>query len=406
MFWYSLIFEVPRYLLPAALATGAWLFVRERPSASPPVPGDRVVVLVVGHNEGDSVRRCIASLYEQTLTDFEIVCVSDGSTDNMADEIRALEREGKVDKALTLALRGGKTAGSNLAAGMSNREIIVIVDCDSSFERDCLERMVAPFADPRVGVVSGNICVRNYRTSMVAGFQAIEYLVSIGLGKRISDAIDQVTCASGALSAFRRSVMMRLGAMDATGGEDLEFTLRAREAGIPVRFAHDAVCYTDAPQTLAAFLRQRKRWEGDSIDVRYRRHLFTMNPFDHRFRWMECYHQVEFLVVNVIAALVFPVYVLTMFGWYGEGAIAFLLGVLLVTTCADLFLLTLGNLVAGRHARWDLMGLCLFYSCFQTFVMRCFRAMVYVREAFLWETLKDPYRPAKVRFRPDHRVMR
>lgn len=397
-FWYSLVFEVPRYLVPALLVTGAALFSRPQQRPRSRITGDRVSVLVVGHNEGGSIRRCVLSLHEQTLKGVEIICISDGSSDRMASEIRLMEREGLIDRAVTLSLRGGKAAGVNLAAGLASRDILVVVDCDSSYERDCLERLIAPFADPTIGVVSGNLHVRNAGESLIAGLQAIEYLISIDLGKRVSNLLDQVTCASGALQAFRMSVVRRIGCMNATGGEDLDFTLRAREAGIGVIFAHDAVCYTDVPRTLSAFLRQRKRWEGDAIDVRLRRHGFTLNPFDRRFALSECYHQLEFIFSNVVAAITFPVYVLMMFAWHGSEALLFMLGVLLVAICADLFLFTVANLVAGRHARWGLLLHCLIYSLFQTLVVRVFRANVYVREAFLRETLRDSYRPAKVRF--------
>jgi cellulose synthase/poly-beta-1,6-N-acetylglucosamine synthase-like glycosyltransferase len=400
-FWFGLIFELPRYLVPSLIVTAVTLFPfaprRGRRRGAP--GGDRVTVLVIGHNEGDSVRRCIHSLHEQTLKGFEIICVSDGSTDNMTAEVRQLEREGRIDRALSVSLRGGKVAGVNLAAALSARDILVIVDCDSSLDRDCLENLIAPFADPLVGAVSGAIYARNHRRSLISSFQAIEYLIGIGLGKRVSDALGQSTCASGALSAFRKHVMVRVGAMDATGGEDFEFTLRVREAGFKVRFVPEAVCYTDVPESLAALLRQRKRWEGDAIDVRFRVHGYTMNPLDSRFRLAECYHQFEFLIFTALASCIFPFYVFYLFAKFGEHAPVFLFGVLIVTTSADLFMFVLANLVAERHARWELLGVCVLYGAFQTFVMRFHRAITYFRETFLLDTLKDPYRPAKVRFK-------
>jgi hypothetical protein len=68
---------------------------------------------------------------------------------------------------------------------------------------------------PRWGV-SGNIGVRNYRTSVIASFQAIEYLITISLGRHLSDLLGIVLIASGAL---RRS--------DATPSSRLEVGMSA-----------------------------------------------------------------------------------------------------------------------------------------------------------------------------------
>ena len=55
--------------------------------------------------------------------------------------------------------------------------------------------------------------------------RSLEYLLNISVGKRLLDLFGQVSCASGALAAFRRRVLIGSGgssARDATGVAELQ----------------------------------------------------------------------------------------------------------------------------------------------------------------------------------------
>jgi poly-beta-1,6-N-acetyl-D-glucosamine synthase len=125
----------------------------------------RVSVVLVGHNEQRSLRGCVEAPAEQTLLVdggvMQVVVVDDGSTDLMMDVARGLKREGKIDTLLRLEHRSGKSAGVNLALSVCREDIIIIADIDTTFDRDAFAEMLAYFADPRVGAVSGNLGVRN-----------------------------------------------------------------------------------------------------------------------------------------------------------------------------------------------------------------------------------------------------
>jgi cellulose synthase/poly-beta-1,6-N-acetylglucosamine synthase-like glycosyltransferase len=99
-----------------------------------------------------------------------------------------------------------------------------------------------------------------------------------------------------------------VGGLDAGGGEDLDMTMRMRKAGWSVRFAPDAICYTDVPETFKAFIRQRFRWERDAIRLRYRKHRDQVSPLSSKMQPLELVHQLEFLIFDVGAALAMPIY--------------------------------------------------------------------------------------------------
>ena len=116
LFWYVLIFDVPRYVLPfVALAfTGVRRKAEDEGRARAAAPLS-VSIIIVGHNEAGSIRACVRSLREQSIGGFEIVIVSDGSSDAMASVSAEIVRRGEAKCIVSTRARGGKASGINLA---------------------------------------------------------------------------------------------------------------------------------------------------------------------------------------------------------------------------------------------------------------------------------------------------
>lgn len=396
LFWFTVLFEFPRYLLEF-LATVVVIPRRskQRSAAMPPLPN--VSILIAGHNEEDSIRRCVASLREQTHAKLEIVCVDDGSTDRTFALMEVLEREGQIDRAVRCTLRGGKSSALNLAARLATGDIFVVVDIDCSFDRDAIAEILRPFADPRVTAVSGNILVRNWQASIISSLQAIEYLIGISLGKTASDVFNQVSCVSGAFGAFRREAWMRLGGMDVGPGEDFDFTMRMRIAGDRIAFAPRAHCYTDVPETLAALARQRSRWERDAFWIRFRKFYRTLAPSRGEIRWQETIHQLDFIVFNVAAAALFPIYVFMLFMDHGQFAFVILIAAGLALYVLDGLAFVLATWFTGKPRYWRLAPFLVIYGPFQSYVMRFIRLSAYIDEWVISKSREDEYVPEKVR---------
>lgn len=399
VFWYTVVFEAPRYLLPFLVVA-----IAHRTASVAPVPDTsksirdlRVSIILIGHNEEDALEACIRSLREQSFPIFEIIVVSDGSTDGMAKVAARLVREGRIDQVLTTDLRGGKSSGVNLAWHAAKGDIVINVDCDCSFDRYAIEFLVQPFIDPRVGATCGDIAPRNAPASLIAQFQEIEYLQSISVGKRIANAADQVVCASGAFGAFRREALRSVNGFDVGGGEDLDVTLRLRKAGWTCVFAPESICYTDVPTTAFQYIRQRLRWERDAIWIRYRKHTGLMSPFRPDFRFAEAFHQWDFLLFSVVGAVVFPVYLIWLAVSFGSFAPAILIAMQIGLLGIDVVLLAISAWTTRRPVFWRNLPYLPGYSLFMTYVMRPVRLWAYVDELCFSGSHRDNYTPIKVR---------
>jgi cellulose synthase/poly-beta-1,6-N-acetylglucosamine synthase-like glycosyltransferase len=396
LFWFSLILEWPRYFLtfiPSVLITMAQ-FKRD-PGPMPNV--GKVSILIPGHNEADSIEQCVLSLGEQTYQNFEIVCVSDGSTDDTYKIMKRLQREGKVDKIAECAIRGGKSSAINLGMRLASGDIVIVIDCDCSFDRTAIEEIIRPFSDPKMGAVGGSVMVRNGDKSITASLQAIEYMVAIQLGKTALDAIGQLSIISGAFGAFRREAFIHVGMMDQGPGEDGDITIRLRLYDYKIGFALRSVAYTDVPVHLYNLIMQRKRWERDALWTRLRKYGRTLNPASRDFKLKELPHQFDFILMDVICGVVAPFYTVWLITTAG---LSFTLFILFTTYIAflvmDSFLFICACLATGKTNYWRYWPFMFIYGPFKGYLMRYARLYTYIEE-WIWSASRhDNFAPPKV----------
>lgn len=393
LFWFVILFELPRYSMVYLTAGLLMPFQRRyQPLAKRP----KISAVIAGHNEADVIERCLLALQEQSWVPDEVIVISDGSTDTMTLRLRELQKRGLVTEIHSTGLRAGKSAATNLAVRRATGDIIINIDCDCTLDRHAFLRTCEAFDDPSVGAVAGNIVVRNPYKSFVTGYQSVEYLVILSLGKRGGNITNQVTCASGAFGAFRRDALQQVSGLDAGGGEDLDLTMRIRKAGWNVRFAPEAICYTDVPETFSAFIRQRFRWERDAIRLRYRKHSDQVSPFSKQIQPLELIHQLEFLAFDVFAALAMPVYLVWLFATYGDMAPAILVAAQLGLFGLDFLSISLAALTTPKVLRVRHLLFMPGYSILNSYFMRFIRLSAYFQEWVFDASYKDSYVPTKV----------
>src|SRR5262245_18405910 len=138
---------------------GTWSRLRARPprrAAGEPA----VTVLTVAHDEASQIAERIENLLalDYPVDRLEIVIASDGSTDATVETARAYERVGV--RVVAFEDRRGKPAVLDDLVPKARGEIVVLGDARQRFAPDAVRALVAPFADPEVGAVSGELILR------------------------------------------------------------------------------------------------------------------------------------------------------------------------------------------------------------------------------------------------------
>ncbi|NBH10389.1 glycosyltransferase [Amycolatopsis sp. SID8362] len=224
-----------------------------RPSTPVTAP---VTVIVPAYNESAGIEAAVRSLAASGQV-VEILVVDDGSTDGTADLVEAL----RLPQVRVIRQpNGGKPSALNTGIAQASHDLIVMVDGDTVFEPDTVRTLVQPFANPRVGAVSGNAKVVN-RRGLLGLWQHIEYVVGFNLDRRLFDLAECMPTVPGAVGAFRRTALRRVGGVpDNTLAEDTDLTMALCRDGWRVVYEQDAVAWTEAPASLGALWRQRYRW--------------------------------------------------------------------------------------------------------------------------------------------------
>lgn len=218
-----------------------------------------VSVLIPAFNEERvieaSVRRALATQGMRV----EIIVIDDGSSDRTSAIVREVFGLDPRVRLLTLE-NGGKARALNAGLAIAKGDVIVALDADTRFEPDTIAKLAAWFADSGIGAVAGNAKIGN-RVNWLTRWQSLEYITAQALERRALEALGAVTVVPGAVGAWRRA------ALDAVGGypsdtlaEDQDLTIAIQRAGWRVACEHDAIAWTEAPETVRALFRQRYRW--------------------------------------------------------------------------------------------------------------------------------------------------
>jgi cellulose synthase/poly-beta-1,6-N-acetylglucosamine synthase-like glycosyltransferase len=248
-FWTSVALLVHTQLTyPAAL----WLIARARGRRGAPPPSGvelpRVTLIVAAHDEEEVIARKLRNALELYPRDrLELIVASDGSEDRTVQ----LAREGGADVVLDLP-RAGKVAAQNAAVERASGELLAFSDANAFWAPDALRRLVAAFADPRVGYVCGQV-------RLVAGGAGTEegaywrYEMAV---RTLESDLGGVTAGNGAIYATRPDSYIEL---DSSRGHDLCFPFAMTKQGWRALYAPAAVAEERmAPTIRGEFGRKRR----------------------------------------------------------------------------------------------------------------------------------------------------
>lgn len=283
--------DLRRAMLPSPVET----------TAHGQAPGQRLSVIVAAHNEAGVLPITIAALLGQTDRPDQIVIADDGSSDGTADLLSGQygltpPPLGKLSSVSTLHpglhwLRlphGGKAAALNAALPWVDAHTVMTVDADTVLDVGAVAAVRRAFQNEAdlvaaTGVITP-VCGPGLTGRIMEGFQTYEYIRNF-LSRYAWSRYNSLLLVSGAFAAFRRDAVVTVGGFDPNClVEDYELIHRLHRhaqhhgLGWAVRVLPQAQARTEAPGSLMAFLRQRRRWFGGFLQTQYWYRDMVGNP--------------------------------------------------------------------------------------------------------------------------------
>lgn len=211
----------------------------------------RCTIGVMAYNEEGSIVPVLKALLAQR-TELcaieEIIVVASGCTDRTVERAEAVALHNPIIRVDHEPIRAGKAAAVNRLISLAAGEVVVLVGADTLPDPSAIERLVAPFADPEVGMTGARVVPLN------SGHSLLGWTVHLlwHLHHRLASQSPKL----GELVAFR-NVVESIPPASATDEVALEAALTAQ--GLRLVYVPGAIVYNYGPENLGDFLSQRRR---------------------------------------------------------------------------------------------------------------------------------------------------
>jgi poly-beta-1,6-N-acetyl-D-glucosamine synthase len=272
VFWASLFLIGYTY---AGYPFLAWLRARLRPHTDRRAPIEPMVsIVLIAHNEEASIEARIENLLalDYPAERRQILVGSDGSTDETVARARRFAHDGV--QVIGFRQWRGKAAVLNQLLRRARGEVVLFADARQSFDPQVLRRLVARFADERVGAVSGELMLTDSTgTPMGRGasfYWRYEKFIRVQEGRAGS-----TVGATGAIYAIRRALFRAIP--NDTILDDVLIPMRIVEQGYLVQFEQEARAYQAVSRTTQQEYMRKVRTIAGAFQL-FGREWWLLNP--------------------------------------------------------------------------------------------------------------------------------
>jgi cellulose synthase/poly-beta-1,6-N-acetylglucosamine synthase-like glycosyltransferase len=291
VFWASVGLILYAHLgYPVLLGLLAWLrdrTPRTRARARTRMPPDdelpSVSVIVAAYAEQDVIAERVANIraldYPPQLVEMIIAC--DGSP----DETAARARSAGADVVLELP-RGGKIRAQDAAVEKAHGEIVAFSDANVTWQPDALRRLMAPFADPRVGYVCGEVQLLDAATG--SNQEGLYWRYELAL-RALESRVRSVTGGNGAIYATRREAYL---VVDPIMGHDLSFPFNMVKRGWLALAVREAQASEKMVPTIEGEFARKRRMMSHTWPIVVRGGMLSPRGYDPLYALMIVSHRI------------------------------------------------------------------------------------------------------------------
>ncbi|HAY3541756.1 TPA: polysaccharide deacetylase family protein [Elizabethkingia anophelis] len=240
----------------------------------------QVDIIVPAYNEEVNIVKSLKNLLKCDYPNFHIIFIDDGSKDETFS--KAIEAfNGHADITLLSKVNGGKASALNYGIERSVADYVVCIDADTQLMPNAVRLMMENMyrnSDKKVGAVAGNVKVGN-EINLLTQWQSTEYIGSQNFDRRAFEAFNAITVVPGAIGLFKKQAIEEVGGFSTdTLAEDCDLTIKILRKGYFVSNETEAIAYTEAPEKLKQFMKQRFRWTFGVLQTFWKNKDAFFNP--------------------------------------------------------------------------------------------------------------------------------
>jgi cellulose synthase/poly-beta-1,6-N-acetylglucosamine synthase-like glycosyltransferase len=296
VFWGSLLLMAYVYVgypLVAGLRARMW----PHPLVRGPIETEPFVsIVVVAYNEEDRIAARIENLLalDYPVDRFRIVVASDGSTDATVARARRYEKAGVTVRSF-VERRGKSAVISTVVPGLRG-DLVLFADARQRFDLGTLRALVANFADPTVGAVSGELVLTPAEGASAAGQGTAFYWRYETFIRASEGRADSTVGATGAIYAIRRGLFEPIP--DDTILDDVLIPLRIVRQGFRAVFEPRARAYDCGSATAHQEFVRKARTIAGTFQL-FARERWLLSPLTNRLWFETMSHKVLRLALPV-----------------------------------------------------------------------------------------------------------
>ena len=195
----------------------AWLWLRSRWSPRPVRRSSAelaVSAVMVVRNEEAVIARKLENLLtlDYPEENLNIVVVSDGSADRTNEILTNFSGDARLRNRVRIVLKPeaqGKAAGLNDAIKLATGEVLLFTDARQPIDSGALRLLIENFADPEVGVASGELMLGDPNSGEVGEGMGLYWQIEKAI-RELESASGSVVGATGAIYCARRNLIQPL----------------------------------------------------------------------------------------------------------------------------------------------------------------------------------------------------
>lgn len=227
-------------------------------------------IIIPCYNEGyKELKQCVDSIIGSRGNKQVILIDNNSNREETKQAISELSLE-YPSLEVYLEQRQGKRFAHSKGLEHANNDFIVFVDSDTIISKNAIVELLKPFSDESIGAVCGNIRIKNKNDNFLTKCLDTMYWNSFEFYRRAVSGIGYLYVCSGALSAYRKHLLLKLEeeylnqkflGENCSISDDTFMTVRVQSRlGYKIAYQNNSIAYTYSPNKVKTFWKQLVRW--------------------------------------------------------------------------------------------------------------------------------------------------